>query len=97
MLFGASFVSLFRAERYLLKLRKLYEDVYGVNTQKYENLNKYIIICLKKKEVMKYSLLAEIMLKNDEICHYIKKDTLCFTNMMLARRSHAENRSNIIS
>ena len=40
-LYTGSFISLCRAEKVGLKLMKFYQDLKGVNAQKYENLNKY--------------------------------------------------------
>jgi len=32
------------------------------------------------------------MLKNEEINKFVRKETLCFSNMHLQRKSHSENR-----
>jgi len=76
-LYTASFISLCRAEKLGLKAMKFYQDLKGVNAQKYENLN---------------NLLQDHMLKNEELSKFINKETLVIMNMDLKRRSHVENR-----
>jgi len=76
-LYAASVISLCRAEKYGLKIMKFYQDMKGVNAQKYENLN---------------NLLKEHMFKNEELNKFINTNTLVIMNMDLRRRSHVENR-----
>jgi hypothetical protein len=93
-LYTASFISLCRAEKFGLKLMKFYQDLKGVNAQKYENLNKYNLI-QKNENLMYYdSLLKEHMIKHDELGKFINTNTLVIMNMDLKRRSHVENRCN---
>lgn len=94
ILYGASFGNLFRAEKCGLKLRKFYEDMKGINSQKYENLNSFFFLFLEKTFL---SLLKDLMLKNPELSNHLRKETLCFSNMYLQRKSHAENRSTVIT
>eukprot|EP01017_Pseudomicrothorax_dubius_P042618 TRINITY_DN6986_c0_g1_i7.p1 TRINITY_DN6986_c0_g1~~TRINITY_DN6986_c0_g1_i7.p1 ORF type:complete len:184 (+),score=36.48 TRINITY_DN6986_c0_g1_i7:64-615(+) len=73
--YGLTLANFLRVENIYLNIRKWYEELYGVNDVKYNNLN---------------ALLAERMLADPELSIFIRKESLTFSGHNLVRRTHSE-------